>query len=120
MGHTLHYLTEPVTFEREDCVNCGVTFFVTADLRKRRKQDAEWFYCPNGHAQRYSQSEADKLRAKVKEWEAYAQAVLRDTLPDEGHHTELYVSAMEAMPAWESALTERVSTDAGESHASKV
>lgn len=71
MGHVVT-LTEPVTFEREDCCSCGVTFFIPADLRARRKKDASSFYCPNGHGQSYSRSEADMLRAKIKEWEAYA------------------------------------------------
>lgn len=73
MGHVVN-LTELVTFEREDCCSCGVTFFIPADLRARRKNDAQSFYCPNGHGQSYSKSEADQLRAKVKEWEVYAES----------------------------------------------
>lgn len=73
MAHTVQ-LTEAVTFEREDCCNCGVTFFVPADLRAQRKLDAALFYCPNGHGQHYSKSEADKLRARVTELESLAQA----------------------------------------------
>jgi hypothetical protein len=73
MGYTVQ-LTEPVTFEREDCCSCGITFFIPAELHVRRKKDTATFYCPNGHSLRYSQSETEVLRAKVKEWEAYAQS----------------------------------------------
>lgn len=66
MGHALQ-ITEPAVFEREDCCNCGVAFFVPQDLQRRAKATGRSFYCPNGHGQHYTKSEADKLRAKLQE-----------------------------------------------------
>lgn len=77
MGHTVQ-LSEPITFEREDCCNCGVTFFVPSDLQARRKKDAKFFYCPNGHGQHYSVGEADRLRAQLAEAEKAKQRALKE------------------------------------------
>lgn len=77
MGHVVN-LTEPVTFEREDCCNCGMTFFVPADFRAHRKNDAKLFYCPNGHGQHYSKSEADRLRAQLATAEKDKQRAIKE------------------------------------------
>lgn len=76
MGHVVN-LTEAVTFEREDCCNCGVTYFMPKELQERRRKDAQLFYCPNGHGQRYSKSEADQLRAKLAQAEKDRQNAIK-------------------------------------------
>ena len=77
MGHTLT-LTEPVTFEREDCITCGVTFFVPAEFKARRRVDAVTFYCPSGHSMLYRETEADRLRKQLKAAEAKVEQERKD------------------------------------------
>lgn len=43
--------------------DCGVTFAMTRVFDSNRRNDHEWWYCPNGHRQHYTgASDADKLR----------------------------------------------------------
>jgi DNA repair exonuclease SbcCD ATPase subunit len=50
---------------RQECCNCGVVFWITAYMQECRLKDAASFYCPNGHAQSYGKSEADKVREQL-------------------------------------------------------
>lgn len=36
------------------CPTCSVTFGITQAVYNARRNDHQWFYCPAGHAQRYS------------------------------------------------------------------
>lgn len=36
-------------------------------LEARRREDGDWFYCPNGHPQHYSESTVQKLRRELGE-----------------------------------------------------
>src|SRR3990167_5952140 len=45
----------------ETCASCGIEFAMPANLRNSRKRDLALFYCPNGHSQAYTESEADRL-----------------------------------------------------------
>lgn len=65
MTHAVQ-ITEPATFEREDCPSCGVVHFVPTDLQKRAKADGRKFYCPNGHSASYTGSTTDQLRQKLE------------------------------------------------------
>lgn len=54
--------TETITMVTETCCNCGVAFGIPRDLQQQFKNDeSKWFYCPNGHKQHYSESEATRL-----------------------------------------------------------
>jgi hypothetical protein len=45
------------------CCNCKTPFAVLDQHHERLKADSgEWFYCPNGHRQHFTESETDKLR----------------------------------------------------------
>lgn len=44
------------------CWKCDVLFQITETLHTRRKNDGEEFYCPNGHVNVYTETEAMKLR----------------------------------------------------------
>lgn len=57
----------PTDFERQDCISCGVIFLIPVILGKTFRQNKQSFYCPNGHAQSYSESVADKLRRELSE-----------------------------------------------------
>lgn len=38
----------------QTCCSCHMLFGVDGDFDKRRRNDHNWFYCPNGHPQHYS------------------------------------------------------------------
>lgn len=48
------------------CSECDVEFSLPETLHKRRKDDGKAFYCPNGHAQCFRITDADKLRETNK------------------------------------------------------
>lgn len=52
--------------EAIDCCSCGIVFAVPARWKAARRSDGEWFYCPNGHKQRYTETEADQLRRQLQ------------------------------------------------------
>lgn len=59
-----------VKLNAETCINCGVVFGITEELERQRQEDHNWFYCPNGHAQRYTaKTEAERLRDLLREEE---------------------------------------------------
>lgn len=60
----------------ETCCDCGVTFAFTDGYREEKRKNGKTFYCPNGHAQHYTNSDAEKLRnalATVKRTEENAK-----------------------------------------------
>lgn len=50
------------TFTVQSCINCGVDFAMTDDLMGQRRRDGMDFYCPNGHPQRYTETDATRLK----------------------------------------------------------
>lgn len=57
------------------CPTCGALFGLTPAYMEARRADSAWFYCPNGHSQRYTESEADRLKKQLeKERGATARA----------------------------------------------
>ena len=50
----------------ETCCSCGVTFGFTQGYKSQRLKDGKTFYCPNGHAQIYSNNDAKKLEDTQK------------------------------------------------------
>lgn len=50
-----------------ECCKCGVGFWVTAQFDQQRLKDKQSFYCPNGHGQSYTESEADRLRRQLEQ-----------------------------------------------------
>jgi DNA-binding XRE family transcriptional regulator len=58
---------ESVTLETTVCYKCACLFAWPAELRKRRLDDRNSFWCPNGHEQHFTgKSEAEKLRDEVQ------------------------------------------------------
>lgn len=45
-----------------ECGNCGVLFGLEAEYQRKRRSDRKTWYCPNGCARAYTESEADRLR----------------------------------------------------------
>jgi len=63
-----------VTLKSIDCCACGVPFAMPADLLGWfREHEDRWFWCPNGHQQHFSESEATRLKRKLEEKEAALQ-----------------------------------------------
>lgn len=48
-----------------DCADCGVVFAITRDYEDRRRKDAANFYCPNGHVNAWSETEATRQRKRA-------------------------------------------------------
>lgn len=58
-----------LTGEYEDCLTCGVTWWMPQGIIDARKRDGKNFYCPSGHSQRYI-VKPTKYQKRVKELEA--------------------------------------------------
>jgi len=56
-------------FVPETCYKCAVVFGMPRVLYNTCRRDKQVFYCPNGHGQSYTTSEADDLRAKLQKQE---------------------------------------------------
>src|SRR5688500_16147646 len=54
-------------FEVEQCCNCGMSFAMTTDFHRRRRDDRKTFYCPAGHGNDYNgPTEAQKLKGELE------------------------------------------------------
>ena len=58
----------------EQCCVCGVRFAMEGYFVAERKKTKDLFYCPNGHQQHYTTSEADELRKQLAEAESRLDA----------------------------------------------
>jgi len=53
-----------------ECAGCSIDFGIGDDFMKRRREDHQVFYCPNGHPNVYrGDNEAEKLRKQVEQLE---------------------------------------------------
>lgn len=68
---TMRNPTEQVTINlvTEDCCHCGVTFAMPVSFNKQRREDGDWFFCPAGHKQHYTETEAEIERKKREQAE---------------------------------------------------
>lgn len=55
-----------VHFVAIDCYKCGVSFAVDKQLQANWRANKTQFFCPNGHPQSYTESEADRLRKQLE------------------------------------------------------
>lgn len=51
-----------LTLVEETCCNCLTHFAMDQELYRRAKETGRTFYCPNGHAQHYTETEVQKLK----------------------------------------------------------
>lgn len=65
--------TVTIAMTEVDCYACGLVFAVPNEWNRQRRQDKATFYCPNGHGQRYSKSDADDLREQLETERASAE-----------------------------------------------
>ena len=59
-----------VTLIHETCCNCATNFAMDNNLKQRLKETGDTFYCPNGHAQRYTETEATRLKRQNQSLES--------------------------------------------------
>lgn len=68
-----------VVLVSEECCNCGVLFAMPDDMKQRRKDDHQTFWCPNGHGQHYTaKSDAEKLQDKLDQEKQRTAALLAE------------------------------------------
>lgn len=60
-------LLQELELTTEQCCSCSIMFALPTSLERRLRSDGRAFYCPNGHAMSYTESEADRLRKKLDE-----------------------------------------------------
>lgn len=59
-------ITQSTTYERQDCVNCGVAFFIPKFLDQMiRSHKGQSFYCPNGHSMSYREGDVERLKREL-------------------------------------------------------
>ena len=63
MAQTVLQFRSAAANESEICYRCGVEFW--SPVIAKRHADREWFYCPNGHPQRYIETTAQKLQKQL-------------------------------------------------------
>lgn len=62
------------------CCSCAVPFWIPEALYNMRRSDHDWFYCPNGHPQRYiakTQAEQERdaaIAQRDRAWNEQAKA----------------------------------------------
>lgn len=54
-----------IVLVQEDCCACDVIFAMPQDLRNRRLEDGQLFFCPRGHSMSFTEPENAKLRTEV-------------------------------------------------------
>lgn len=72
----------------DTCCNCGVEFGITETMRAYRKKDGALFYCPNGHAQRFTETTEAKLKAAQDENERLKQRLAQKDAEISDAHAE--------------------------------
>ena len=68
-------ILKTLTLNTISCADCGVVFAMPSEYEASRRRDQKTFYCPSGHGQSYSESEATRLARKLaaKETELRAE-----------------------------------------------
>ena len=69
MKTTTWDLTTEVTLKPIKCCDCGVLFAMPDYLLKQRRADSATFWCPNGHPQAFTETEATRQRRRAEELE---------------------------------------------------
>ena len=77
------------------CITCGIEWSMPTSLYEQRIRDQDWFYCPNGHPQRFSgKNDEEKKREQA---EALTQR-FRDLYEAESGELERWKQAMRHCP----------------------
>lgn len=65
-------------FELQVCISCGCNFMMPIEMGQQLRKSKVSFYCPSGHSQSYTESEADRLRRQLEQEKA-SNKLLRET-----------------------------------------
>jgi hypothetical protein len=49
-----------------DCAQCGVAFGIPTSMERRRRDDGNLFYCPNGHALNFGAGKSERLEGQLE------------------------------------------------------
>jgi len=55
-----------IKLETITCYSCQVIFGVEEDHDRRLRDTGDWFYCPNGHHQHFTESEKQRHKKEVQ------------------------------------------------------
>lgn len=58
-------ITVSRTLVPRDCAVCGTTFAISEYFEKRRRDDGEQFYCPNGHSLSFNDTLEKRLKKEL-------------------------------------------------------
>lgn len=58
-----------VFLEAEECSTCGVIYALTRDFIAARHRDGKFWYCPNGHQWKYTETDLQKALKRAEEAE---------------------------------------------------
>lgn len=89
-------MTVAVALTPMTCCACGTAFGMAESVYRDRRRTLETFYCPNGHAQSFKQSEADRLAAELKRAQLLAASLKEDAdraRTDRGHIERQLIAA---------------------------
>lgn len=50
-----------VTYERLQCSECSLVYYVPDHFKSNKRENGNTFYCPNGHGQHFTESTQKKL-----------------------------------------------------------
>lgn len=71
MAATIVNLHQEISYDNENCITCGIVFWIPAAFKRRKVSDKTTFYCPSGHAMSYTgESDAVKLERMRVELES--------------------------------------------------
>jgi hypothetical protein len=58
MGYAIQH---QLTLSTITCCSCGVVFAMPDRLMNQLRQNGNWFFCPSGHRQHFTETEVDRL-----------------------------------------------------------
>jgi len=59
-----------VTLKHVECANCGSVFGIADNLHRNLMETGATFYCPNGHAQHFTEGEVERLKRELSRAES--------------------------------------------------
>lgn len=89
------------------CGVCNILFAMPDSMLRDRKNDGEWFYCPNGHHIHYYDSETSQLKKQVAILESQ-KSNLNQVISDKNNQIEQLGYSVRAQKAAKTKILNRV------------
>lgn len=77
---------ETVVLVTIDCADCAVAFAIPKRMQQVKLEQRGTFYCPNGHANTYADTEIDRLRREVTRKTAEANGLRERYFTEQREH----------------------------------